>query len=139
MAKGFFGELPEPIRVEMSKGFKPLDSKVWFRQMANGWSEREFQARVIQLAESLGWRVYHTHDSRRSQPGFPDLVLVHPVQKRVVWRELKTAKGRLRPAQKEWLESLQGAGENAAVWRPDDWTLGIIEAELRGEVIRANG
>ena len=33
--------------------------------------EADFQATVIELAELQGWRVYHTHDSRRSQPGLP--------------------------------------------------------------------
>jgi hypothetical protein len=69
-------------------------------------------------------RAYHTHDSRRSQAGFPDLVLVRPP--RLIFAELKTAKGRVSPAQGEWLEDLGhvaskvGPRIEVAVWRPDD-------------------
>jgi hypothetical protein len=39
--------------------------------------ESVFQDQIVGLARFYGWdRVYHTHDSRRSHPGFPDLVLV---------------------------------------------------------------
>ena len=38
--------------------------------------ESDFQRAVIEMARLHGWLVYHTHDSRRSAPGFPDLVLV---------------------------------------------------------------
>ncbi len=38
-------------------------------------AEGDFQAGVVRLAELRGWLVYHTHDSRRSQPEFPDLTL----------------------------------------------------------------
>ena len=39
-------------------------------------TEKKFQAAVLQIANMYGWLAYHTHDSRRSAPGFPDLVLV---------------------------------------------------------------
>ena len=38
--------------------------------------EGEFMQQVIDLALTLGWLVYHTHDSRHSPAGFPDLILV---------------------------------------------------------------
>ena len=47
---------------------------------------------VVDLARTLGWRVYHTYDSRRSQPGFPDLVLV---RERILFLELKSETGKL--------------------------------------------
>ena len=34
-------------------------------------SEAEFQAEIIAYALSFGWLVYHTYNSRGSQPGFP--------------------------------------------------------------------
>lgn len=77
--------------------------------------EKHFQALVVFYARSRGWRVYHTYDSRRSEPGFPDLVLV---RNEVLYRELKAEKGRLTDAQKVWGESLTEAGANYAVWRP---------------------
>lgn len=64
-----------------------------------------------------GWLCYHAFDSRRSEPGFPDLTLVN---KTLVFAELKTDKGRLSPAQQLWIERLRGAGAEVHVWRPRD-------------------
>lgn len=38
--------------------------------------ERELQDRLIEAGRLSGWLVYHTHDSRKSEAGFPDLVMV---------------------------------------------------------------
>lgn len=97
-----------------------------------GWSERQLQDHVMLVARALGWRVYHTHDSRRSPAGFPDLVMVHAVQRRTVFRELKAERGRMRPGQPEWLEDLGAAGQDAGVWRPRDVVSGEVERTLRG-------
>lgn len=51
-----------------------------------------------------GWMAYHTHDSRRSEPGFPDLVLVRGGECLAV--EVKAAGGRATAAQLEWLAAL---------------------------------
>ena len=75
-----------------------------------------------------GLLVYHTFDSRRSERGFPDVVIVG---KSVLWRELKAERGRLSPAQREWLDKLRQAGSDADVWRPDDWP-GRVLTELAG-------
>lgn len=82
--------------------------------------EREFQAQVLQLAKLSGWFCYHTHDSRRSAAGFPDLVLVRAP--RVLFAELKSEKGQTRPEQAAWLEALRGCRSvEVALWRPRDW------------------
>jgi hypothetical protein len=88
-------------------------------------TEKAFLQMVRQLARLLGWRTYHTHDSRRSAGGFPDLVLV---RERVVWAELKTDRGKLTAEQVAWLVALRRAGQQAWCWRPCDW--GDIEATL---------
>ena len=80
--------------------------------------EKAFQAEVIKEARRLGWRHYHTYDSRKSAAGFPDLVLVRD---RVVWVELKSATGRLTAAQEEWRDWLLAAGQEWHLWRPADW------------------
>lgn len=99
----------------------------------NAWSEKQFQDNVIALAKSLGFTlIYHTHDSRRSQPGFPDLVLVNPSRGITLWRELKSARGRISAAQQQWIEGLKNAGHDAGYWRPEDWATERIHAELRG-------
>jgi hypothetical protein len=89
-------------------------------------TEQQFQAQVVALARIRGWLEYHTYDSRRSTPGFPDLVLVRPG--RVVWAELKTDAGKLTAAQAAWLQALRDAGQEVHVWRPANWP--EIEAAL---------
>ena len=78
-------------------------------------TEKQFQSIVVAEVKKRGWMIYHTYDSRRSAPGFPDLVLV---RERVLFRELKTEKGRLTPAQKEWQDALIEGGADYSVWRP---------------------
>ena len=91
-------------------------------------SERDFQAQVVQLAKLTGWRVYHTYDSRRSNAGFPDLVLVRPP--RVIFAELKRQRGRVTVAQREWAEALRACpGVEYYLWRPSDWD--EVECVLR--------
>lgn len=92
-------------------------------------SEKDFQARVIEVAKITGWLVYHTYDSRRSVPGFPDLVLVHERKGVVLYRELKTDVGKVSLHQANWLQALQSAGQSAEVWRPMQWP--AIVRELR--------
>ena len=86
--------------------------------------EGDFLATVTELATLTGWLVYHTYDSRRSQAGFPDLVLARA--DRLIFAELKTDKGRIRPAQIEWLDRLGAVassqpGISVYLWRPKDW------------------
>jgi hypothetical protein len=82
-------------------------------------SEKMWQAKVVAAAKWLGWSVYHTHDSRRSEPGFPDLVLVR--DDRLMFAELKSATGRVTKAQREWLDRLAVCAE-CHVWRPNEWS-----------------
>jgi len=56
--------------------------------------------------------------------GFPDLVLVGG---RVLYRELKSMRGRTSDAQSAWLASLRAAGADACVWRPSDWDEIVVE------------
>lgn len=83
-------------------------------------SEKDFQAQVLDFARLSGWRCYHTHDSRRSAAGFPDLVLVRPPV--VLFAELKSEDGRVRPEQHGWLAALEKCpGVVVRLWRPGDW------------------
>lgn len=92
-------------------------------------TEKQFQQAVVDLARYQNWSVYHTFDSRRSDPGFPDLVLVKPPT--IIFAELKTEGGKVSRAQDQWLARLaRCAGYNpgppemrviAGVWRPQDW------------------
>lgn len=92
-------------------------------------TEEQLQQAVEQLAFLLGWRRYHTRDSRGSEPGFPDLVLVR--KGRLVFIELKSASGKVTASQRAWLDDLTSVpGVLGFVWRPDDWTSGRIETFL---------
>lgn len=96
--------------------------------------EGEFQKSVLELAQYLQYELrYHNPDSRRSQAGFPDLVLGSLSRRRVLFRELKTATGRVRPAQVICLKIMTLAGLDADVWRPEDLRSGRIQRELRGD------
>ncbi len=96
--------------------------------LAAAMTETDLMAAVRTACRHLRLLAYHTHDSRRSEPGFPDLVIVG---RRVIYRELKTQRGRLSRHQKEWLAALQEAGQDATVWRPSDWLAGEITRELQ--------
>lgn len=83
-------------------------------------SEEDFQADVVKYALGRGWEYYHTHDSRRSPEGFPDLVLA---RERVVYVELKSATGRVTDKQDHWQSVLKRAGQETYVLWPTDWPL----------------
>lgn len=101
------------------------------QQLAADMSEDTLQTRVEQIARELGWRHYHTYNSRRSQPGFPDLVMVR--RGRIVWRELKSMKGRVSADQRKWLDALEKANADVGVWRPIDLLDGTVLADLMKE------
>lgn len=82
-------------------------------------TEKVFQTRVLDLARLYRLAVYHTYDSRRSNPGFPDLVVVGHHQ--VLYAELKTETGRMSPHQILWQRRLQAAGCEYHLWRPSDY------------------
>lgn len=97
-------------------------------------TEDELEANVRTLGALTGWTlIYHTHDSRRSDPGFLDLVMVNPRQGRILFVELKTRTGRIRPKQRDWLAGLAAVGMEAALWRPAQWFDGSIARALKGE------
>ncbi|ANS03237.1 VRR-NUC domain protein [uncultured Mediterranean phage uvDeep-CGR2-KM18-C74] len=91
-------------------------------------SEKRFQEWVISTAKNTGWRIYHTHDSRRSVKGYPDLHLIR--SDRQIFAELKSTKGVLSKDQKEWLSALRSMIHNEVyLWRPSDWK--VIEEKLK--------
>ena len=95
--------------------------------------EADLQSKVLRLARDLGYELtYHTHDSRRSNPGFPDLVLLSMRRGRLLYRELKTERGQVSPDQRRWLIALRDVGADAGVWRPTDLLDGTILRDLTG-------
>ena len=98
-------------------------------------TENEFLTQVIELSHLLRWRVAHFRGVpilrkngtvRYQTPvqadgaGFPDLVLVNREKKRVIYAELKSDKGCIRPEQNRWLDDLSAAGQEVYLWRPKD-------------------
>ena len=80
-----------------------------------------FQQQVIGLARLRGWEVWHTHDSRRSREGWPDLTIVRG--ERALFREVKRGGAMPGIHQSRCLCMLSEAGLDAEVWRPADWPL----------------
>ena len=68
-------------------------------------SEKEFQAVVLEAAKVNGWMAYHTYDSRKSQSGFPDLILIRGAV--CLALELKSDKGVPSAAQKKWIKAFK--------------------------------
>lgn len=107
-------------------------------------SEQTFMDAVATRARARGFLVYHARPARTQRggapswetavaydgAGFPDLVLVHPARRLVLFWELKTKRGRLSDHQITWGEVLTAAGANYSLLRPADWD--HIEGVLDG-------
>lgn len=91
-------------------------------------SHKAFQAAVVRLATAHGWKAHFTVNSRKSPPGFPDLVLAKPNEP-VIYAELKIPPDTLSIEQEQWLKVLSLAcNTETYVWRPEDWSQ--IDARL---------
>lgn len=86
--------------------------------------EAPLQAYVRRECRCRSLLHYHTYRSRRSEPGFPDSVIVGP--RGVLFRELKSDAGRAEPEQLVWLQRLREAGADAGIWTPQDRRSGRI-------------
>ncbi len=85
------------------------DQERWLRTKL----ESPFQREVLEAAGWRGWLRFHDFDSRRDNqkagvdPGFPDTVLVHPIQCRLIFMELKTETGDVSEEQTRWADALE--------------------------------
>ncbi len=69
-------------------------------------SEAAWQKQVEQTLALCGFElIYHTHDSRRSQAGFPDIVAIRhdPRGRTLAVLELKRETGQVTDEQAQWL------------------------------------
>ncbi len=97
-------------------------------------TEAQFQAQVIKMATDIyGWEVFHDGDSRRSNAGFPDLVLVK--DGKLIFAELKREKESY-PSEKQklWLAKLgqvMQSSDNvlAVLWRPSSNWQKVLSGE----------
>jgi len=101
-------------------------------------TEQELLDNVIELGHLFGWRIAHFRPAMTKRGwrtpvsadgrGFPDLVLARD---RVLFVELKSHRGSVGEHQADWHTALDGADAEVHVWRPEQWTDGTIETELR--------
>lgn len=97
------------------------------RKLTIELTEEAYMQNIIDAARKLGYLVYHTHDSRRSAAGFPDLCLAR--RARVLFIEVKSEKGIISPEQQLWLDTLaQCEGLEVYASKPSEWedTLEIL-------------
>ena len=121
----------------MTRAGQPMTAEEYQELVAKGMHEVTLQARVRNLALGLnrdGREVlfYHTHNSKRSDPGFPDCVIgvtwwAKAPEPRMIAAELKTEKGKLTAAQIEWLTFFYHADVETYVWRPSH----LLDGEIR--------
>ena len=91
-------------------------------------TEAKLEEHVRALCKDLGIIRIHVYLSRGTTPGVPDDILIGP--RGILWRECKTAKGKVTPAQQAMGEALLAAGQDWAIWRPDSLLNGAIAREL---------
>lgn len=84
-------------------------------------TEAQWSRQFKQLFELCGFRGYHTWLSRFSEKGYPDWTLCSVTQKRIIFVELKSEIGKIRPEQEFWLDLLRGCGVETYVFRPSDF------------------
>ena len=106
-----------------------MDTATYNARLAATMSEADLEEAVRSTCASLGIRRFHHYSSRRTEPGWPDDVLIGAHG--VLFRELKAPRGHVSDAQQSTLDSLSGNGLNAGLWRPADWLSGLVVAELR--------
>ena len=89
--------------------FDPADVALFYASVR----ESALQDRLRNLCRLLSLHHYHTHDSRRSERGFPDSVVVRdPEMWEKPWLvliELKSEKGALTAQQRTWQAALRAA------------------------------
>lgn len=114
--------IPRPLNVVEDRKVISLPPKVTEAQLSDS---------IAYVAKLYGWTVAHFRPARTAASwatavaydgkGFPDLVLVHPLRKLVVFAELKSDTGKLAPEQIRWADDLVLAGAEHHVWRPVNW------------------
>jgi len=80
---------------------------------------------LVELLGRFGWLAYHTHDSRHSAAGFPDIIAIR--DGRLLAIETKSSSGVVSSDQRAWLVAFAGVpGAAAYVIRPADDLSGLL-------------
>lgn len=96
--------------------------------LAKRMLEAELDAEIVTRIKAYSLWSYHTHRSDRSEPGFPDRVIIGTG---VLYRELKKQDNYATAEQRLVMDLLRKAGQDVAVWKPADLLSGRIDQELR--------
>lgn len=88
-------------------------------------SEAELLTWVLAACERRQILAHHCPDSRActGTPGLPDLVMVG---RKMLFAELKSRPGETSAEQDNWLWHLNRCVVPWVVWRPQDWSSGIV-------------
>jgi len=86
------------------------------------------EAHLRKLLKDLGLYGFHPRNSRGSEPGWPDWVIIG--RGGILYRELKTEHGTLTSEQRSVGSLITRAGGNWSVWRPRDLLNGTIARQL---------
>ena len=99
-----------------------IGEAAWRRQQeeAEHYSRLSGDASLLDEAASLSGLIFHPRFSVGSESGWPDLTLVRRRDRRIVFAELKTDRGKPTPRQSAVLELLRSVGLEAHLWRPRD-------------------
>ena len=89
-------------------------------------TEAQWQSRVLAAFRLFGWRVFVDRVAYRSDPGWPDIFAIHAGQRRCIWVELKSERGKLSPAQLDWGDALILAGQEWYCWKPSDFDRAVL-------------
>lgn len=102
----------------------------------------DLQRQITDLAKLLGWQWVHFRPAQTNRGwrtpvegplghGWPDLVLVHPGRRRLLFVEVKRELGDDLTYEQEFVHGqLLAAGQEVRVWRPSDMTSGRIQRVL---------
>ena len=91
--------------------------------------EDDTLGQMRQVFEAMGFLTYHTYDSRRCPPGFPDLWVIGFGKLLVL--ELKAGRNTTTTEQDRWLAELRAAGIDARVYHVSQWPSRNIVKELQ--------
>jgi hypothetical protein len=93
-------------------------------------SELDYTQQIMEIAQRIGFLAFHDQDSRRNNPGFPDIVLIG--FGRAIILELKIPTGRLSTEQNAWIRAMAAAGLDVRVLRVTPTSIDALRVELTG-------
>jgi hypothetical protein len=127
-SQALFLDLQDAERAALERT-RRADAKAFLdAHLAGKMKEAELEEQIRDACKKLGILRFHVHISVGTKAGLPDDILIGP--RGILWRECKTAKGKVTAAQQEAGSALLAAGQDWAVWRPADWFSGRIAREL---------